>query len=279
MRRTAAWLIAFAIASPAFAQGKSQGKGHGNGAPSENALAPVASIAPSITATPLAWIDDATLLDAGAVAVSIAISHWAGNGIGETDIPVVDAAIGVSSRMQLSASVPRVLGSQDATGITGGLGTSYVSAKIQIAENKSGTLKATLAPTLQLLGDGVLAALGPTKNRARVGIPASVEFDSGRLRVFGGGGYFSPGLWFTGGAVSVHTTPRSFVTVGLSRAWRTADGADIPLADRDRKELSGGVTYVLVPHVNVFGSVATTIATLDENGAGKTISAGVSFVR
>jgi hypothetical protein len=50
------------------------------------------------------------------------------------------------------------------------------------------------------------------------------------------------------------------------------------MADRDRKEISGGVAYAVTPHVNVFGSIARTIATLDANGAGTTLAAGMSFL-
>ena len=46
---------------------------------------------------------------------------------------------------------------------------------------------------------------------------------------------------------------------------------------RDRAEFSGGVGFALAPHVSVFASAAHTIATTPENGAGATVSAGMSF--
>jgi len=46
----------------------------------------------------------------------------------------------------------------------------------------------------------------------------------------------------------------------------------------DRRELSGGVSYLVRPQIGVFGAIGRTIATLDENGAGTTISGGVSVL-
>jgi hypothetical protein len=67
------------------------------------------------------------------------------------------------------------------------------------------------------------------------------------------------------------------VSAGFSRAWRHSAIPDVPLAERDRKELSGGVAYVAAPSMTLFGSIGRTIKTLDENGAGTSISGGVSF--
>jgi hypothetical protein len=284
MRRLlAAGVLVVTLAASAFAQGNGHGNGQGNGKgnstpPSRNDLAPVATVAPPTTsATPLAWIDDATLLDPGVVALAIGVMRWQGTDISEVDAPVVDAAIGLAPRLQLSASVPRIVGDQDPAGAAGGVGTSFVTAKIQAATNRAKTVKLAIAPTLQLLGEGVVATLGPNESRVRFGLPVSVEVDHDAIRLYGGGGYFSPGLWFTGAAIGFRATPKTFVNLGLSRAWRVADGLDVALSDRDRNELSGGFAYAVAPHVSIYGSVATTIATLDANGAGRTVGAGISI--
>jgi hypothetical protein len=47
---------------------------------------------------------------------------------------------------------------------------------------------------------------------------------------------------------------------------------------RDRRELSGGVAYSVSPLVAVYGTLGRTVATTDENGAGTTVGAGVSFL-
>jgi hypothetical protein len=295
----AAGALVVALAAPSFAQGTGQGggqqgrgqqgrgqqgkgpQGKGQGAPpSRNQLAPVASaeVPVSIATTPIAWVDDATLLAPGTVALSVSAVRWSGVDVSEVDAPIVSAAMGLTPRVQLGASVPRTIGSSDPTGAAGGVGTSVFGAKVQVFSAANAGVKLAATPTLLVLGEGVAAALGPNEGRARWGLPVSAEVDRGALRLYGGGGYFSPGLWFTGAAFAVQAAPKLIVNAGVSRAWRTADqGVDIALSDRDRKEVTGGAAYVLASHLVAFGSIGRTFATLDENGAGTTLSGGVSI--
>jgi len=122
-----------------------------------------------------------------------------------------------------------------------------------------------------------VAGLEPGEGRVRWGLPVSAEISRGSMRFYGGSGYFSPGLWFAGAAVSKQASEKIFVSGGFSRAWRHSDIPDIPLSERDHKELSGGVAYVVHPSVTVFGSIGRTVMTLAENGAGTSIIGGASF--
>jgi len=274
-------------ASTAYAQGnsaqapgkKKNATGAAAAAPSRNELSAIA-VAPvpgSTSATPLAWVDDASLLAPGMVSLSLSAMRWSGGGVSEVDAPVVDAALGLTSRVQISASVPRVVGGADPEGAVGGVGTSFFATKIAVYQHPRRPFKAAVTPTLQVLGEGVVAALEPGEGRVRWGLPVSAEISSGSIRLYGGGGYFSPGLWFGGAAVSAQASSKVFVSGGFSRAWRHSEIPDLPMSERDRKELSGGVAYVLHPSITVFGSVGRTIHTLVENGAGTSLSGGVSF--
>jgi hypothetical protein len=290
----AAGALVCALAAQASAQGNSgNAPGHGGSAPghsgggagqsappSRNELAPVAAaeVPVSVSTTPIAWVDDATLLDAGTVALSLSAIRWSGAGVSEVDLPIVNAAVGLGPRLQLSASVPRTLGSSDPSGAAAGVGTSFFGAKVQLWSDAKRGIKFAAAPTLQLLGAGVAEALGANESRTRWGLPVSGEVDRGPLRVYGGGGYFSPSVWFLGAALAIQTTQRLTFNGGVSRAWRGApDGVDVALGDRDRKELSGGAAYILASHVVVFGTIGRTFATLDENGAGTTLGGGLSI--
>lgn len=277
--RRAAWAagVAFTLAASAtaLAQGNSQKKS--TPPPSRNELAPAASARSSTSATPLAWVDDASLLAPGQVALSVSAMRWQGGGLGEVDAPIIDAAFGLAPRVQLSASIPRVHGGADPSGAAGGVGTSFFSAKIALHEIPKYGFKVAAAPTLQLLGAGVVESLGSAQSRVRWGLPVSAELSRGTTRVYGGGGYFSPGLWFTGVAIGFGINDRTNTSVGVSRAWSSTDLADVPLSERDRKEISGGLSYTLRPGVSVFGSIGRTVATLDENGAGTSISGGLSI--
>lgn len=277
-------------ASAAFAQGQSaQAPGQNKpkkstaaaaAAPSRNELSSIA-VAPvpgSSGATPLAWVDDASLLPTGMVSLSMSAMRWSGDGVSEVDVPIVDAAIGLAPRLQLSASVPRVVGSADpASGAAGGVGTSFFSAKVGVYQHRARAFKVAASPTLQVLGEGVVDSLAPGEGRLRWGLPLSAEIARGTTRIYGGGGYFSPGLWFTGAAIGAQAAARVFVSAGISRAWRRSEIADVALSERDRKEISGGAAYVLTPSVTLYGSIGRTIRTLIENGAGTSIVGGASF--
>jgi len=118
----------------------------------------------------------------------------------EESIDILEAGrrLGLTPRVQLSASVPRVGGSGEPDGAAGGIGTSFFSAKIAVYEAPNHRFKVATGPTLQLLGKGIVESLGSEQSRVRWGLPVSAEVSSGATRLYGGGGYFSPGLWFSG---------------------------------------------------------------------------------
>ncbi len=55
-----------------------------------------------------------------------------------------------------------------------------------------------LTPTLELLGRGVLQSMTEGERRVHFGLPISAQIDRGRARLYGGAGYFTRGVWFTG---------------------------------------------------------------------------------
>ena len=279
MQRVAAASVALtlAVVAPLYAQGNGHGRGHGPAAPSRNSLAAPAVVSSSGGVTPFAWLDDATVLEPGSVSIAISAMRWAGSDVSEVDVPIVEFAVGLTDRVHLAASVPHVTGSADAAGPLGGVGTSFFSLKIGVVDNRARGLKVSVSPTLELLGEGVAQALGTDVGRAQFGVPVSVELDRGAYRLFGGAGYFSRGVWFTGGGAGVRATGRVFVSGSFGRSWRRDDDPLVPLSDRARNEVSGGVSYLLTPHASAFVSLGRTIATLDENGAGTTLAGGIAF--
>jgi hypothetical protein len=106
-------LVALAIAVPSHAQGNSGGKKPGKGPtrpPSSGTVTPQATSGGSVLATtmPFAWLDDASVMESGNVWVAVSMARWQGSGLSQTIVPVVDTAIGLTPRVQLGASVPRV---------------------------------------------------------------------------------------------------------------------------------------------------------------------------
>ena len=180
--------------------------------------------------------------------------------------PVVDAAIGLTPRVQIGASVPRVVGS---------LGTMFFSTKVAVFSDDVRALKVAVGPTLEILTYATL----PGQRRMEWGLPVSAQIDRGKLRIYGGTGYFSPGIWYAGAGIgrcgrptASGYRPRS-ATPGRRRrrhqrefrAWRAR-----------RNELSGGASYNLKPNVAVFGSISRTLGVAAEEGAGTTLCFGLS---
>lgn len=268
--------LAVFVAAPAGAQGKSK-EPHGHGTPPSSSPLPIATAAPpGLGAMPLAWVDDANLMESGAMSVDIATSRWEGNGVGETDAPVFNIGVGLTNRLQFTASVPRVVDDPTA-GVVGGLGTTYFSLKYAAwADDRLG-IRVAVAPTLEVLGAGVLQSLGPNDARTQIGLPVSVELDRGGRRFYASSGWFSRGVWFAGAGAGVQATERIGISASFSHAWTTTPLDAAGVVARDRTEVSGGLSYAVASHVALFGTVGRTIATLDENGAGTTVSGGISF--
>jgi hypothetical protein len=269
----AAVAIVFAIVAPAFAQGNSQGKGHKGSPPSGNAL-PTAAVAPVAGASPIAWLDDATLLPTGGVSLTISAMRWAGSDLSEVDVPVIDAAAAITRRVQIGVSVPRVVGGTDAGGPVGGLGTSYVSGKIALLDDTA-PLKLAVSPMIRILGPGAAATLVDGESRMQFGLPVSAEVTQGTTRLYASTGVFTGSAWFIGGGIGAQATDRVGVSAALTRSWASAGLDGVP---RNRLELSGGASYLLAPQIAVYGSLGQTIGTTPENGAGTTISGGVTFL-
>jgi len=267
--------LALIASGSASAQGNS-GKGKGGskgGPPSSSVLPSPSAVSPAAVGTvPFAWIDDASVLPQGDAAFSMSATRWTGSGISEVDVPVVGAAIGLSDRVQLGASIPHVTGSSDPAGPAGGLGTTFISAKIGVLTGEKSGVKLAVAPTLEVLGAGTLASLAPGESRGRFGLPVSAEITQGAARIFASTGFFSGGTWFAGGGVGIQANAHLSFSAAFSRAWSTDSTGTLV---GDRRELSGGVGYQLTSRFSAFGSLSRTIATSDQNGAGTSVSGGV----
>jgi hypothetical protein len=274
--------LTLTLAAPAAGQGKSQqshGKG-GQGKPSQSVL-PVsagggAGAPTGAAATPFAWIDNAALLPAGTVWIGLSMTRWQGGGLSEVDVPVVDAAVGLTPRVQFGASVPRIAGDGTPDG-SGGIGTTFFNAKVAVYANDRRRLSVAAAPTIEVLSQRAAIATGDGRARAQFGVPVSLDVAHGLTSYYGSAGYFSPGIWFAGAGAARAITDRIGASVGVSRAWSSPLAADPTVAGPSRNEVTGGVSVTVTPHVGIFGSLGRTIGTSAEEGAGTTVSVGLSL--
>ena len=269
---TASAITWLAVAASAHAQNSGHnakgGNGHKSKPPSSSPLP-----APSTIASPLSWIDDASLLPAGSMSLTISALRWSGADLSEVDVPTVDAALGLTNRFQIAASVPRIIGSADGTGPIGGFGTSYISGKLAILTEPQ--VKVALSAILEMLGEGAALALPAGESRYQIGLPVSIEVAQGPVRMFATTGFFTRGAWFAGGGTSFQLTPRIGASMSFTRSWAKTDVEGVR---RDRRELSGGLSHFIKPQIGVYGSVGHTIATTDDNGAGVSVSGGVTLL-
>jgi hypothetical protein len=273
-------LAALAAASPVMAQSGSGGRTSGTSgggtrgtAPSRNVL-PNSVLTTSSVASPFAWLDDGRILPTATVSVAVSTLRWEGTGASEVDAPVTSIAAGVAPRVQIGASIPHIIGSADPAGAVGGLGSLYFYGKVGLLGDES-PIKLAVSPTIEVLSEGAALSLAPTESRAQFGLPVSVEYDAGSTRVFAGTGFFTRGIRFAGGGVSVRAASRVGISVSLSHSWTTADVLGVVA---DRTELTGSASVGIANNVSVFGSIGQTIATTDQNGAGTTVSGGISVL-
>jgi hypothetical protein len=260
-------VLTLAIAVPVAAQGKS-GKNHGKpAAPSPTSTSGITTAQTSTA--PFAWMDDASLMAPGTVWLGVSMVRWYGGGTSESVVPVFDGSIGLTPRVQLGASVPRV---------AGGIGTTFFTAKIGLLESERGGFKVAVGPTLEILNRAAMLAGPAGQSRTQWGLPVSVQIDREAARIYGSSGYFSPGVWYAGAGIGTSLSDRLGVSMSFSHAWTSQATTGTPaIAGPRRNDLSGGASFGVTPNIAVFGSLGQTIATAAGNGAGTTLSFGLSL--
>jgi len=285
-------LAVLAVAPPVIAQtgGGSRGTGTGTSgrttgstttsgggskgtAPSRSTL-PSSSLTTSSVASPFAWLDDGRILPPATVSLAVSTLHWQGTGVSEVDVPVTSIAAGVAPRVQLGASIPHIVGSADPAGAVGGLGSLYFYGKVGLLPDDS-PIKLAVSPTIEVLSDGAAQTLAAGESRTQFGLPVSVEFDTGPARLYAGTGFFTRGIRFAGGGASFRATKKLGVSLSLSHSWTTSDTLGVVA---DRTEVTGSASYSLINTIALFASIGQTIATTDANGAGTTVSGGISVL-
>ena len=175
--------------------------------------------------------------------------RWSGGGVSEVDAPIIDAAVGLTKRVQLSASVPHVVGSANGTGAVGGLGTWSFSGKVALVDDSD--VKVAVSPLLEVLGAGAVQSLPAGENRSQIGVPVSIEVARGEVRMFAATGVFTRGAWFGGGGAAFQLNPRMSASTSFSRSWAKTDVEGV---HRNRSEVAGGVSYFVNPQVAVYRS-------------------------
>lgn len=278
LARRVVWGLAMVAlaAAPAAAQGRGKGLGRGRGpAP---AASSAAGSGPTVAIRQFgAWLDDASLLEPAQGWTAVTFGHYRSPGLHQTDFPIVDAAYGLTRRVQVGVSVPFYRLHFPDGSRASGLGDVYFNAKVSVidpAKAKNG-IGLAVVPIVE-----VLSQPDPIEGgRFFWAAPVSVELRQPKFRLYGSGGYFSRGAVFGSGAVEAPVTDRLIVTGALiiTRALNADPAADALALSKSRSDLTGGVVYVLGPSIAAFGSIGRTISTSDPNSLSLMLSGGVSF--
>ena len=222
------------------------------------------------------WLDDASVAAPGGGWMSMSFGYFRTDLLHEVDLPVADAGVGVTRRVQFGFSIPVYNVAPPGGVMSHGLGDLYLHSKIQLrdaAEAKNGVGFAVV-PIVEMMSTVQPAG----ESRLHWALPVSVELQRAGWRAYGSTGYFSRGSLFLAGAVEKFVNERLSVTGTISESHSTqADVVPVPGLSRTRADVSGGATYSLTPTWIAFGSIGRTISSHDVNSTNLALSFGASL--
>jgi len=221
------------------------------------------------------WLDDASLMGKGNGFVTFGFAYWRGPGFREFDLPMLDSGIALNERVQVGMSFPYYYANEPGGPVAKGFGNVYMTTKVQLRDPSNHPVGFAVTPMLEVLDTAPLAG----GHRVNWALPANVEFRRDGWRAFGSGGYFSRGALFASGAIEAALSERAWVMGSLSQSYSTrADALTAALAlPRGQTDLTGGLTFAVVPKVAVYGTVGHTISNREINGGTLNLTGGVSF--
>jgi hypothetical protein len=280
MTRTIAFAAAAALtAASAAAQGNSAGHGNAHqGGITAGAAADATPLPGSGTGSRTfgVWLDDASVATPGGGWATVSVGYYNTDLFHEVDVPVADAGMGFTRRIQAGFTVPVYNVSPTAGGTNAhGVGDVFLHGKIQLRD-----------PEWSL--DGVGYAIVPIvevtrtplagESKVNWAVPLAIEVRRAGWRWYASGGYFSRGSLFGSAAIERPVTARLTLTGTFSDSFATKmlpnEPPDLP---RSRADISGGASYAMGPSWIVFGSIGRTISTHEATSTNLGISGGVAL--
>ncbi len=268
---------------PGFAFAQGNGRPKAPKAPAPTTTSPTTSSATAVTpdaAPPVssfrqfgAWLDDASAPTwRGEGYTSIGVGYFRLAGSSQMSVPMLGMGMGLSDRLQVSASVP-FYRTSSAGATYSGLDDMYFGAKYTIVD-----------PTLTLSEFGlavnplveVLSAGNP--DRVHFALPVSVELRRQPFRIYGSAGYFTRGSVFSGGALE-WTGARLIVTGSLSQSYSIKEdlALDSMSVSRQHLSVSGSAAVPLTSRAAGFVSVGRSLSSPEQGGTSLALSGGMSI--
>ena len=279
MTRTIALVtLALLTAAPAAAQGNSAGHGNAHeGGITAGAAAGATPLPGSGTGSRTfgVWLDDASVAAPGGGWATLSIASYSTDLFHEVDVPVADAGLGFTRRVQAGFSVP-VYNVTPAGGTNvHGVGDIYLHGKVQLRDPEWSLdgVGYALVPIVQVTRTPVAG-----ESKVNWGVPVAIEVRRAGWRWYASGGYFSRGSLFAAGAIERPVTSRLTLTGTVTDSFATKmlpnEPANLP---RTRADISGGASYAIGPSWIVFGSIGRTISTHEASSTNLALSGGVSL--
>ena len=219
------------------------------------------------------WLDDASAGTPGEGYVSIGVGYWRLSGMSQVNMPMLGAGMGVTDRMQLSATVP-FYNVRYEGGSARGLDDIYLGAKYTLIDPTLTISEFGLAvsPVMEVLSPGAPGG------RLHFAIPVSMELRRAPFRMYGSAGYFTRGSVFTGGALE-WTSPSGMVFTGVLTQSYSLKGdpvLDQMMVGRQRLDAMGSAAYPLGSLAVAYASVGRSLSSLEEGGTSLALTGGMS---
>jgi hypothetical protein len=276
--------VLLALLSALFVPARAQAQGKTFRTPL-NPTTPVSAGTAGRTQVPVdpqpAWLDDAETLDPGTASAELSVGRWAAKDGGQTDGPVLELTVGLTSQIQLSATLPYYRASYTDGYSASGRGDTYLAAKFQLLDPSDHAVGVSVQPLLEILSDAAISDETLGLSRVNWGLPITVQVgsDKTQTRAYASAGYFSRHAVFVGGAVErdVSSSVTLIGTVNYSEATSTPASSDLLGLSRARTDATGMIYVNVARGISFFAGAGRTISKLDQNGAKFIASAGVRF--
>lgn len=241
---------------------------------------PIAAVSPEVF-TPVStyrqfgsWLDDASAAAAGEAQTSVGIGHWRMIGMTQTNFPMIGMGLGLTDRLQVSASLPFYRANYDGE-VVRGLDDIYLSAKYVLVDPTLtlSEVGLSVSPVVEVLSPGAIGG------RVHFALPVNVEIRRLPFRVYGSGGYFTRGSVFGGGALEWTSPSRLTFTGSLSQSYsiRSDAALDALGIGARRADVTGSVAVPIGQVAVGYASVGRSLTRLEEGGTSLSLAGGVAF--
>lgn len=225
-----------------------------------------------------AWLDDATAFGSGNGYTTIGVGQWRMLDATQTNFPMISGGVGLTDRLQASATVPFYHASyQGSTSTASGLDDVYLGAKYVLVDPTLTVSEVGFAvsPVMEILSSGT----GVPGGRVHFVIPVTMEVRRSPYRFYASGGYFTRGSVFSGAAFEWTAPGGAVFTGNVTQSYSTKQDPTLDALGiaRTRADVSGSLAYPATSTVVLFANVGRSLTSIEQGGTKLALSGGVSF--